>query len=170
MTEKLTDKYETPPEFFNWCSKEFGPFDLDVCASDENHKCKRYFTIKDNGLSYKNSWESDTFWCNPPYSKPLPWVQRAVAVTGNDIARRGVMLLKLDPSTRWYALVEDFAKHIVLLAPRLQFIPSAELSAVRRAIGLPEVMSNNFCSMLALFGDWGIWELSEDKYFFRRWK
>ena len=44
-----TDEWETPQWLFNELDKEFH-FDLDPCASDENHKCDHYFTKNDDGL------------------------------------------------------------------------------------------------------------------------
>lgn len=49
MFSSKTDEWATPPAFFLELDKEFH-FDLDPCASAENHKCKKYFTIKENGL------------------------------------------------------------------------------------------------------------------------
>lgn len=45
-----SDEYETPQEIFDALDKEFG-FDLDPCSTDENCKCKRHFTIENDGLS-----------------------------------------------------------------------------------------------------------------------
>lgn len=44
-----TDEWETPQAFFDDLDKEFH-FTLDVCASDQNHKCARYFTKEQDGL------------------------------------------------------------------------------------------------------------------------
>ena len=43
------DYWETPQSLFDELNAEFN-FTLDAAASDVNHKCKRYFTKKDNGL------------------------------------------------------------------------------------------------------------------------
>ena len=48
-----TNEWATPAAFFEKLNAEFG-FTLDPCATDENHKCDRYYTIKDDGLS--KSW------------------------------------------------------------------------------------------------------------------
>ena len=54
MTDGLfssrTDEWETPQEFFNMLDTEFH-FNLDPCASDENYKCDKYYTIADDGIS-----------------------------------------------------------------------------------------------------------------------
>ena len=48
-----TDDWATPKDFFDEVNKEFGPFDLDVCASHNNHKAIKYFTKEDDGLTQK---------------------------------------------------------------------------------------------------------------------
>ena len=50
MFSRKSDEWETPQAFFQELDREFH-FDLDACASDENHKCDRYFTIEQDGLS-----------------------------------------------------------------------------------------------------------------------
>ena len=49
MYSSKTDQWATPQEFFDELNAEFG-FDLDPCADEENHKCKRFFTREQNGL------------------------------------------------------------------------------------------------------------------------
>ena len=43
------DEWSTPEKFFEALDKEFH-FDLDPCASHENHKCNKYYTAEDDGL------------------------------------------------------------------------------------------------------------------------
>lgn len=50
MYTNKSDEWETPEAFFHKLDNEFH-FDLDACASDDNHKCERYFTVADDGLS-----------------------------------------------------------------------------------------------------------------------
>lgn len=69
-----SDEYETPIEIFSELDDEFH-FNLDPCATDENHKCKRYFTEADNGLL--KDWGGYRVFCNPPYSNLKSWVQKA---------------------------------------------------------------------------------------------
>ena len=69
-----TDMWETPQDLFNELDKEFH-FDLDVCATQENAKCKRYYTPKQDGLS--QPWDG-ICWCNPPYGRDIgQWVRKA---------------------------------------------------------------------------------------------
>ena len=48
-----SDEWATPQSVFDDLDKEFH-FDLDPCATDENHKCSNYFTLEDDGL--QKSW------------------------------------------------------------------------------------------------------------------
>lgn len=50
MFSSATDEWATPPDFFAELDREFR-FNLDPCATDENHKCPRYFTREQNGLA-----------------------------------------------------------------------------------------------------------------------
>lgn len=45
-----SDEWTTPQEIFEDLNKEF-KFNLDPCATEENHKCERFFTQIDDGLS-----------------------------------------------------------------------------------------------------------------------
>lgn len=45
-----SDEWETPQSLFDELNTEFN-FNLDVCATSDNHKCPDYFTKEDNGLS-----------------------------------------------------------------------------------------------------------------------
>jgi len=74
---------ETPPWLFAMLERDFGPFNLDVCASDGHHLCTRYFTAENSCLGDEH-WGLDGVpsraICNPPYSEGLigPIVQRAL--------------------------------------------------------------------------------------------
>ena len=69
-----SDEWATPAEFFEALNNEFR-FNLDVCASSENHKTEHYFDQNDDGLS--KNWGGFRVFCNPPYSKIGEWVKKA---------------------------------------------------------------------------------------------
>ena len=69
-----SDEWATPPEIFDELDREFD-FNLDVCATHENHKCQNYFTVDNSGLSQK--WGGYRCFCNPPYSQIGDWVKKA---------------------------------------------------------------------------------------------
>ena len=49
MYSSKSDEWATPQKFFDEINKEFD-FNLDVCATDQNHKCDKYYTSIENGL------------------------------------------------------------------------------------------------------------------------
>ena len=50
MWSHKSDEWATPQSFFDEINKEFN-FDLDPCATEGNHKCDRYYTMQDDGLT-----------------------------------------------------------------------------------------------------------------------
>lgn len=48
-----SDEWATPQELFDEINREFD-FNLDPCATEENHKCEKYITKEQDGL--KISW------------------------------------------------------------------------------------------------------------------
>lgn len=89
--------WETPQFLFDGLNAEFG-FEVDVCATAETAKCKRYFTPEDDGLSQK--WEG-TCWMNPPYGRVIGrWMQKAF-----EASLGGALVVCLVPArtdTRWW--------------------------------------------------------------------
>jgi site-specific DNA-methyltransferase (adenine-specific) len=75
MFSSKTDQWATPQDFFDSLNSEFH-FDLDPCADEYNHKCEKYFTVSDDGLS--QNWGGYRVFCNPPYGRELnKWVEKA---------------------------------------------------------------------------------------------
>lgn len=50
MFSSKSDEWETPQWLFDELDREFN-FNLDPCATDENHKCPIYITKETDGLS-----------------------------------------------------------------------------------------------------------------------
>lgn len=74
MFSSATDMWATPQDFFDNLNNEFG-FEIDVCATAENAKCKTFYTKEQNGLEMP--WNG-VCWCNPPYGREIgKWVERA---------------------------------------------------------------------------------------------
>lgn len=91
-----TPEWETPQDLFDELNKEFN-FVVDVCATKENAKCKRYFTKEDDGL-IKNWGEYHGYkWMNPPYGREIgKWVEKAAYST------HVVCLLPARTDTKWF--------------------------------------------------------------------
>lgn len=69
-----------------------------------------------DGLSI--DWPDKTY-VNPPYSKPLPWVKKAIEESNN--GKRIVMLLKADTSTKVFALLHSHGADIFWCSKRLNY-------------------------------------------------
>lgn len=105
-------EWETPQDFFDTLDAEFH-FTLDVCASEENRKCYRYYSMNENGLL--QSWRG-VFWMNPPHGRGqdvYSWVKKAfnTACAGGT----GVCLLPMSGDTKWF---HDFC----LKASEIRFV------------------------------------------------
>lgn len=63
-----SEMWETPQAFFDILNDEFN-FTLDPCATQENAKCKKFFTKVEDGLV--QDWGKEIVFCNPPYGKEI---------------------------------------------------------------------------------------------------
>lgn len=122
MTDGLlsskTDNWATPDYLFNKLNEEFN-FNLDPCADDLNHKCARYYTIKDDGLT-KVWGGSDRIFMNPPYGKNISkWVTKARLSAENNGALV-VALLPARTDTKWWLECMK-ATEIRFITGRLKF-------------------------------------------------
>jgi phage N-6-adenine-methyltransferase len=100
MFSSKTDEWETPQDLFDKLVKDYGEFTLDVCATPENAKCKKYFTKEIDGLS--QSWQGEICWMNPPYGREIgKWVKKAYEESkiGNCIV---FALLPARTDTAWF--------------------------------------------------------------------
>lgn len=90
-------EWETPQDLFDELNREFH-FDIDVCASEQNHKCKRYYDIAADSL--KQEWKG-ICWMNPPYGRQIgKWIQKAY-----ESSLQGATVVCLLPSrtdTKWF--------------------------------------------------------------------
>lgn len=94
MYSSEKDDWETPQELFDYYNFQYD-FTLDVAASDQNHKCKDYFTKEDDGLS--KEWYG-MVWCNPPYGREIgKWVKKCAEYKG-----LSVMLIPARTDTKWF--------------------------------------------------------------------
>lgn len=93
----------TPQHLFDELNAEF-QFDLDVCATEENAKCQKFYSPIDDGL--KQAWFG-TCWMNPPYGREIEaWIRKAY-----EEAQRGatvVCLLPVRTDTSWW---HDYVLH-----------------------------------------------------------
>ena len=101
----IKDKYSTP----KWLLDTFDDW-FDPCPIDYNPE------THENGLEI--DWKDKTY-VNPPYSKPMPWIEKAIEERKK--GKRIVMLLKVDTSTKWYAKLVEANAHIFWYSRRIKF-------------------------------------------------
>ena len=95
--ESATVEWPTPQSMFDEYNNEFN-FTLDVAATKENAKCKRFYTKEQDGLIQE--W-SGVVWCNPPYGREMPkWLEKAVEEKKNGVT--SVFLIPARTNTRWF--------------------------------------------------------------------
>jgi hypothetical protein len=113
-----SDTELTPPEIWQPALKalRLSRFGVDVCGHpDATIPCDYAYVLPNDGLHSR--WGLGPVWCNPPYSKPRPWVQRCAAHSGG-----AVMLLKADTSTRiWRETIWPQATRVVFPFQRIRF-------------------------------------------------
>lgn len=157
MSEQPFDKdcYRTPKYVFNWLQKLYYWFNLDGCATARNTLCHNWIgkgsPICEDFLSDElfqalldeivNACECLRIFVNPPYSNPLPFVQRAV-----ELRKAGhfvVMLLPADKSTKWYKVIQENATEVIdIIGGRINFLHPETGE---------EVKGNNKGSMVVVF-------------------
>lgn len=113
------DEWTTPQHVFDDLNTRYGPFDLDAAATAATTKiADAYYTASDNALTLP--WFGRVF-CNPPYSRPAPFVERAIRETRNGHADVVVMLVPASVHTIWYREGSDHAHEALAHSGGLRF-------------------------------------------------
>lgn len=129
MFSSKNEVWATPDWLFNQLNDEFN-FDIDVCANNENAKCKKYFTINENGL--KQEWNG-TCWMNPPYGRNInKWMKKAYneSLKGNTV----VCLIPCRTDTKYWHKYVMKATEIRFIEGRLKFGDSKNAAPFPSAI------------------------------------
>ena len=118
MFSSKSNEWETPQSFFDELNAEFH-FTLDPCCQEYNHKCDKYYTPKQDGLS--QSWAGETVFCNPPYGRAIgTWVKKCY-----EESQKGATVVMLIPSrtdTSWFHDYIFGKAEIRFVRGRLRFI------------------------------------------------
>lgn len=118
MISSKTNEWSTPQNLFDELNREFN-FTLDPCATSVNHKCSKFYTISDNGLS--KDWSSDIVFMNPPYGGHTgDWIQKAL-----EESKRGAVVVCLIVSSTdrsyWHNFIFPYASQIRFIRGRVTF-------------------------------------------------
>ena len=121
-----TDSWNTP----KWLADALGPFALDPCSNATSHITANVRFAQDHecedcrdGLAQDWSPYGPVF-VNPPYSNPLPWAQKLAAHE-----KPWCALLKLDPSTKWWAALMEASPTVAPFRKRLKFEGDKSMTA-----------------------------------------
>jgi site-specific DNA-methyltransferase (adenine-specific) len=145
MFSSISNEWETPKNLFDTLNKEFN-FTLDPCCTKENKLCKKYYTIKTDGLS--KDWSGETVFINPPYGREIgKWVKKCY-----EESLKGTICVMLIPSrtdTKWFHTYIYNKAEIRFLKGRLKFIN--RLLPSWRIDGNFKMQSAPFPSMVVVF-------------------
>ena len=119
MFSSKTDLWSTPQDFFDKLNEEFN-FDLDPCSTHENAKCKKHYTIEENGL--KQDWGGHSVFVNPPYGREIKeWVKKC----SFESKKKNTTVVMLIPARTDTSYFHDYiykkAKEIRFIRGRLKF-------------------------------------------------
>lgn len=137
----IRDLWQTPIELYEYLNARFN-FVCDVAASDHNYLHLNYLTESYDSLLY--GWahlKSGYAFCNPPYSRILPWVKKAREAADHGVGT--VMLLPVDTSVEWF-------NELRKLASEIYFIVNGRISFVR-SDNKQKLHGNNRGSLFAVF-------------------
>ena len=131
-----TDDWATP----DWLAELLGHFDLDPCSNASSHidawetcSLDHHEKHRRDGLTF--DWERLSVYVNPPYSDVGPWATKLAAHDGPWVA-----LVKLDPTTAWWATLMSAHPTVAPFRKRIKFEG-------------PQAMTANFPSVL-VFSCW----------------
>lgn len=113
-----SNEWATPQYLFDELDRDFN-FTLDPCATDENAKCEKYFTIEDDGLI--QDWSNEVVFMNPPYGRDIKhWIKKAYKES-----LKGATVVCLIPArtdtSYWHDYIFGKATDIRFLKGRLKF-------------------------------------------------
>ena len=124
LFSSATAEWATPRAFFDKLDAEFH-FTLDPCATPENAKCQRFYTIENDGLS--KNWGGQKVFCNPPYGREIAaWVKKCYEESRKP-GTTCVMLIPARTDTRYFhEYIYHKAKEIRFIRGRLHFNESPQ--------------------------------------------
>ena len=119
MFSSTTNEWETPQDFFDKLNEEFN-FTLDPCATPQNAKCKKFYTIKEDGL--KQNWQGETVFCNPPYGRAIKdWVRKCYEESKKPNTIVVMLIPARTDTTYFHDYIYKKARDIRFVKGRLKF-------------------------------------------------
>lgn len=116
-----SDEWCTP----KWLCELLGRFDLDPASNERSHvrsRDRKFAGYHPDGLECV--WEGQSVFVNCPYSNVGPWAAKLAAHDGPWCA-----LLKLDPTTRWWATLMAASPQVAPFRKRIKFEGEPNMTA-----------------------------------------
>ena len=118
MVSSKSNEWDTPMSFFKLLDDEFN-FTLDPCCREDTAKCKKFYTIVDDGL--KQDWSKDVVFMNPPYGGHTgDWIKKAL-----EESKKGATVVCLIVSSTdrsyWHEYIFPFASQVRFVRGRIKF-------------------------------------------------
>lgn len=153
------NSWGTPQKFFDRLNQVFR-FTLDPCADENNHKCDKFYTVQDDGLS--QNWGGQVVFCNPPYSRRTKdnpgqedWIEKCCSESENNKIT-AVMLIPARTDTRpQHEYVFAHAKYICFVRGRLKFNDGADPAPFPSEVVV--FTQDNFDEEIKGLSDLGFW-------------
>lgn len=150
------NEWYTPPEILEAARSAMGSIDLDPASCDTaqaNVRAKRYFTLKDDGLSKK--WRGNV-WLNPPYGKDVIGLFASKVVAERQRYSQAVVLVNNATETAWFNEIASVASAICFLRGRVKFLDKSGKPANTPVQGQAVLYMGsdvaNFCEAFAGMG------------------
>jgi len=119
MVSSKSNEWATPLNLFNYLDSIFN-FTLDPCCTHENTKCKKHYTIKDNGLI--KSWKDEIVFVNPPYGgHTREWLEKGYAESENNNATVVFLIVSATDRTYWHDIICNNADEIWFMRGKVKF-------------------------------------------------
>ena len=114
------DTWRTPIGIYKYANMVWGPFDVDLAATDKNTQHPIYIDREKNSL--RQNWREygTKGWLNPPYSNITPWIEKAIKES-----ERGFSTVMLIPTLNGEArdsLIIENAATLMFIIGRVAFI------------------------------------------------
>lgn len=119
MFSSETGLWATPQDFYDELNREFH-FTLDPCATADNAKCEKFFTVEDDGL--KQDWTGETVFCNPPYGRAIKaWVKKCYEESRKPDTTVVMLIPARTDTSYFHDYIYHKAREIRFIRGRLRF-------------------------------------------------
>lgn len=128
------NEWRTPPEVFAWAAKLVGGIDFDTACTEENALVMPIW--RNTGFGKKDALASDwrgCCWCNPPYNKIEPWIEKALVSD----AITAMLIPSPNGEDRFYELLAS--SHEIAIVGRIAFLAGGDF-IIKGKNGKPDKM------------------------------